>query len=684
MQLRQLIFTFYLTVVSILIGTTVSVAQVIPATEITCIQTDVNNNITVNWQGVNNPNNNFVQYDIYELNGGLLGSETNIATTSFQVPQTATQVFDFYVAVVSNNGGNTSAYSDTVQNIFLELNNPSNGLAVLSWNEPSVPALPNFGSSYDVYREYPTGTWSLIANLPYNQTNYTDTIDICSAFISYRVELSTTSCSFTSNIEGDDFEDEIVPDIPVLSHVSYQELSDDYQITWNANSQTDTYGYVIYIQDGTGAFVEIDTVFGINNTSFNHAPNANGPFTYTVAAFDSCFTDATPVTYQTSAKAPPHKSVWLSGGGSACSQDYSLMWTAYQGFGNSLTYDVMYREIGQAWQYEITTNTLNYDFPRVPGVDYEFQIIARENGELANSNIIEVLWDGASGPSVSYLSHVTVVGDEIEILHKVSLDGGIEKVELHKYNAALAVFEKIDEKLVGNGEVVFTDAGVDVQDEIDYYQTIIVDSCGNTYPPSLVSQNVLLSSKIDPIQLKVELQWTDYLEFIGSNDSYALYRAINGVVDDTPIANLGVNNRFYTDDLSNVLDDDFTGQVCYYVKTLEGLNPLGVSDSSSSNLSCVVLEPLIYIPTAFSVNGENPIFYPVTSYHRLTEYEFTVFNRYGQELFHTTQKSEGWNGYLSNGNVAREGVYVYRLSVRDGNGIEVLRHGHFTLLNASE
>ncbi|MDX1447059.1 gliding motility-associated C-terminal domain-containing protein, partial [Lishizhenia sp.] len=656
MQLRQQIFIFIITVVLVLFtGTTFSVAQsldaktVIPAPQINCIQTDVNNNLMINWTAATDPDGSFVEYQVHEQGSGLLTIIPTISTNTYTTSISATQDYPFYLGLVSNDNGNVTSYSDTIHNIFLELNNPSNGTAVLNWNAPSANPLPAFGSNYEVYREYPAGTWTLIATPAYTTTMYIDTIDICSAFLNYRVELPTTTCAFTSNVEGDDFQDDIVPDIPELGHVSFIENTGDYEITWGANSQDDTYGYVVYMQDANGVFVEIDTVYGINATAYNYTPMGDGPFRFTIAAFDSCFTLSTPPTYQTSAKGSPHQSMWLTGGSSACSQDVELNWTAYQGFGATIVYDVYVREIGGAWQNVGTTDQLSYTYARIPGTDYDFKIVARIAGDQANSNIFTQLWEGASGPSVAYISHVSVVGDEIEVVHKVSLDGGIQSVKLQRLNLLNANYETIDELAVGNGVVTFYDDDVDVNDEVYYYQTIMVDSCGNEYPPINEAKNMVLQSNIDPLSLLAEIQWTEYTEFLGNTISYEVYRGVNGVIDDQPIALLGANNRFYSDPLQDVVDEDFTGQVCYYIKAREGLNPNGDSDSSASNISCVNLEPLIYIPNAFTVNGANPIFYPVTNYHQLEQYEFTIYNRYGQVLFHTEDKGEGWDGYLENG-----------------------------------
>ena len=56
-----------------------------------------------------------------------------------------------------------------------------------------------------------------------------------------------------------------------------------------------------------------------------------GPYFYSVAAFDSCYTAATPVTFQTSAKADINGTVDLSSNVKMCDQETELNWTSYSG-----------------------------------------------------------------------------------------------------------------------------------------------------------------------------------------------------------------------------------------------------------------------------------------------------------------------------------------------------------------
>ena len=66
-----------------------------------------------------------------------------------------------------------------------------------------------------------------------------------------------------------------------------------------------------------------------------------------------------------------------------------------------------------------------------------------------------------------------------------------------------------------------------------------------------------------------------------------------------------------------------------------------------------------YIPNAFSPNsnGVNDIFKPLM-YGKVKSYRFTVYTRYGQVIFDSSDPARGWDGMI-NGNYANSGVYVW-------------------------
>ena len=106
---------------------------------INCIQTENNGDITINWNPVDDPLNSFLSYDIVSFENGNIGNESIISNTSITTPA-LNQSNTFYI---QSNFSSGVTYSDTFSNIFLSLNNPLDGTAVLQWNNPSPKVLEN-------------------------------------------------------------------------------------------------------------------------------------------------------------------------------------------------------------------------------------------------------------------------------------------------------------------------------------------------------------------------------------------------------------------------------------------------------------------------------------------------------------------------------------------------------------
>jgi len=661
---------------------------VLDSPQIDCIVTDLNDDLTLNWSPISDPNGDFVSYQVHSVSGGVLATIPAIGTSSATLPGAATSAQNYFLSVQSGCDGATSRYSDTIRNIFLTLNNPGNGVAQLIWNNPITPASGHFGDYYHVYKEYPAGTWSLIDSVAYGTTNYRDTIDVCEAFISYQIVLATSICDYTSNIEGDVFEDAIVPDQPIIYSVDIDTLTGGVTITWNENNQQDTYGYVIYTEDANGFLIEIDTVWGIGNTSYTYSPNTSGgPVTHSIAAFDSCFTDVIPPTYQTSAKGDVHITSFLSGNIDVCTRRINLSWTTYVGFTINPSAEIWGRLNNGAWFLAGTSSSNQYSLDVNLGEEYIFAVRYVDQNDADRysfSNTIELSFLSAAGPTFSYLSVATVFGDDILVRHRFSQDGGVNRIRLERFDNLLGDFIEIDEQLADGPVIEFIDSDVEVDRRSYIYRTLSVDTCDQIVTVSNLGETIFLTTITSETEMVHTLQWTPYNQFPGGVREYRIYRGFDGVFDPSPIGITSPQLRTWTDSVYSY-SETYTGKICYVIEAIEGPNAFGLSEVSQSNVACPVLPPLVYIPNAFTLGGRNPIFQPITSLHRIEDYQFEIYDRYGRVIFESNDPDIGWDGRIDQTNrYAREGMYIYRLSLRDGNGIEFLRHGHVTLLDYRE
>ncbi|MGV3638388.1 MAG: choice-of-anchor L domain-containing protein [Flavobacteriales bacterium] len=100
----------------------------------------------------------------------------------------------------------------------------------------------------------------------------------------------------------------------------------------------------------------------------------------------------------------------------------------------------------------------------------------------------------------------------------------------------------------------------------------------------------------------------------------------------------------------------------------------------------VLLKPPahVYFPNAFSPDGDgnNDAFGPVG--HDIDEFEMTVFDRWGAEVFTTTSMDDLWTGTVNGGTMATTGVYVYKYRVAGLYMPSTEGIGHVTLLKGTQ
>ena len=169
------------------------------------------------------------------------------------------------------------------------------------------------------------------------------------------------------------------------------------------------------------------------------------------------------------------------------------------------------------------------------------------------------------------------------------------------------------------------------------------------------------------------------MEWLGSVRDYALFRKIDNQWNPVSIVTLpsALPTR-YTDDVSAIYQT--SGRFCYRIEAYEGAgNQYGFADTSVSNEFCLIQEPHLFMPNAFTPGGKNPILKPEHIYIEIKNYFFAVYNRWGQKIFETRDPSAGWDGTYD-GSVAPEGTYVYNVRVFGTNGREIEKNGTVTLL----
>ncbi len=102
---------------------------------------------------------------------------------------------------------------------------------------------------------------------------------------------------------------------------------------------------------------------------------------------------------------------------------------------------------------------------------------------------------------------------------------------------------------------------------------------------------------------------------------------------------------------------------------------------SYSNQILVLLAPKLFVPDAFSPNGDgnNDEFMAKGAFW--DTFSMTIYSRWGEAVFNTIDpKSTGWSGLLVSGSDAPMGYYTYRVEIKDLKGQTYVRTGRVLLI----
>jgi gliding motility-associated-like protein len=86
----------------------------------------------------------------------------------------------------------------------------------------------------------------------------------------------------------------------------------------------------------------------------------------------------------------------------------------------------------------------------------------------------------------------------------------------------------------------------------------------------------------------------------------------------------------------------------------------------------------IFVPTIFSPNNDGKNDQQCVLGNCIASMEFSIYNRWGEKVFSTTDQNQCWDG-LYKGKKVNSGVFVYRLNAKLINGSEVNQSGNITV-----
>ncbi len=106
----------------------------------------------------------------------------------------------------------------------------------------------------------------------------------------------------------------------------------------------------------------------------------------------------------------------------------------------------------------------------------------------------------------------------------------------------------------------------------------------------------------------------------------------------------------------------------------------GCPDSAFVTVRVFKVKPTIFVPTAFTPNGDglNDTVFPISVGIKKINY-FSIYNRWGERVFTTTQDRHGWDGTIA-GKLQSSAVFVWMVSAVDYLGGTVFLKGTVALI----
>lgn len=667
----------FLTIIFLLILIFKGTAQ---SPELNCVSVAPNGNVSVNWTANTNLGALFVQYNIYSDASGVftqIGSETNVVSTLFIHAGAGADLtsVSYYVTTVYDDGLNDIELPpiDTLSTIYLSVNNPGNGTAVMNWNDISSPVSPNNGNYYYIQRELPAGVWTTVDSVLISDSNtYTDTIALCSATVNYQVYLNNVvGCQSLSSIDGDLFQDLVPPATPNFNYITVDSVSGNAILDWDPSASEDAQAYII-LQNIGGGWVIIDTIYGYNNTYYENT-NSNADLlgeTYAIAAFDSCW-NGNPPAPNTSSLGVLHKSLFLNNYYNVCDVDITLKWNNYVNWNSGVAkYEVFRSDEGGPYNLvqTITSGDTVYKNENLTYLNSYCYLVRAVSGDFQDSAISNIscrLTKQPPSPKFAYLQNVSVEDEVIVITLHPDVLGITKEVELFRsYDGVQFDSYAVESTITPTMTIV--DEETNVNSIIAYYKYVARDSCYNPILTSNVSNNIMLTVDANSQSMKNLLQWNSYKNWNGNLTGYNIYRSINGVFDANPIVTVPPSQLYFEDDVSTLIGSNADGSFCYYVEAVESVNAFGINELAKSNEACGEQEPLVFIPNAMVLGGYNDQWRPIINMVDVNSYTVRVFTRFGQVIFESNSTTDSWDGTFKNKEVML-GVYVYQVSFNAGD-----------------
>jgi len=473
-------------------------------------------------------------------------------------------------------------------------------------------------------------------------------------------------------------QDEESPESPILELVSVNPFSGHTFLEWKRSNSPDVEAYIIYIFKNTDFFA-MDTIWDAGATTYENIISNASVFSesYVIAARDSA-DNISPLTN-------PHSTIFCNAEFDSCQAQVIIYLSPYIGWNDSIDSYIIYQRIEEdsfkiLQQISPSDNQfIQSDIQAHTEYCYYVEAIHTDGIKKSTSNMTCEYTQMARTPEYINADYATVsVENEISLSFTVDPASEIKTFKLLRSSNETGPFNTIaDFQNIISNKIEYIDQELDL-DQNHYYRLFAMNVCNKMVQQSNLAGNIVLTvSNQDRLNT---LSWTPYPDWLGGIDEYQVSRLTGNGMPALNIT-LSGSDSTWSDNIGEFLYTVTDRKFCYFVEAIEGnSNPYGIKGQSKSNTSCVILSSNVFMPNAFTPNGDgkNETIRPKFSFTP-KDYLFVIRNRWGNKIFETKDPWESWDGKVRN-KFVQEGVYIYFLRIITHDGEIIEKNGHITVI----
>lgn len=462
------------------------------------------------------------------------------------------------------------------------------------------------------------------------------------------------------------------PPSPEIISVSVKPGSDSVTMKWNVSEKIDT--FIIYealndFQRVPGSGIDVYNPSSYEFT-FSYPLVHKSPVQFSIISVKD---------KNTSPLAKYHRTIYMTSQWDSCNSRIKMKWTNYHGWGNQLKNYEVYSEVNGNIKKEGATTDTIYEIPNVAAnhsylvyvkaINIDPTISSRSNDSLVFTRM-------TPPPAFIVAKQASFNGQSVKLTFGLDPASGIDKYDLYASDQPDGNFSLITSFTGQAGKSI-----LEYTDELNvlasrYYYLKAINNCGIE-----VLKSSLATAIVPTLSVRnnvINLEWNAYKDWDLGIDRYEVWRSVDGV-----FTNIGqTKSTVYQDDIQTLMGQNFSGNLCYYILSYSVFDGIHERYTSRSAQVCIDLSENIFIPNAFTPNGDgrNDEFKPGFPFLP-SDFTLLVYNRNGFKIFESKDPLKGWDGTV-NGKKAPEGTYIFFIRFSSQNGKVIEKRGNFSVINS--